>query len=436
MKKIFLIFLLFSVALNISAYNKRAAVKTVSKYQRVAKAALDELDTDKAKKNLLKAISLIESYKLTNKEFASIYISAGVLNLMIEDGGEAVSFFKKSLELDPKITIPENFSSEDVDAAFSKAKSSTGKADESFTFDTVNYKIIYDAPKSHSKTKPLKLSVRANPLPPSGYDIQVMFMSGGSKYFESLRLTRSKDNNYVGVIPTLGIPNKELKLYILMTDNDLNPVTMAGSESNPFKIKIIDSSIKNDLNLDLDLDSDSNTKNDVKKKPKVKNDDFPLVSFRLESGTGLGIAHGDPEYTKLEIEPGVAWSPAWIAPDLSFFITPEIMIGVTGRIQIIEKTWNLSLKGQMLIYSAKTYKLFTDFGAGYGHVRYRIDVSNTYPQQGDDIVVHGDIFLWSGVSFVFMMSDNFGISTSAKINLIVPQVSVLIDLGAGFYLEF
>jgi len=114
-----------------------------------------------------------------------------------------------------------------------------------------------------------------------------------------------------------------------------------------------------------------------------------------------------------------------------------VMIGVTSRIQFVENAWNVSLKGQLLLHSEKSYKLFTDFGAGYGSVKYRIDVSGTYPKQGNDIVVHENIFFWSGVSFVFMLNDNFGISTSAKINLIVnPKVSVLMDLGAGFYLEF
>jgi len=230
-----------------------------------------------------------------------------------------------------------------------------------------------------------------------------------------------------------------LELYILMTDNDLNPVIMKGSESEPLNIKITKatgSKLDSDLDLDLDLENNVVKKDKKIKKKEFKKEDFSLLSFRLEVGTGFGIAHGDPEYTKLPIEPGLAWSPAWIAPDLSFFITPEIMIGLASRIQFVEKAWNLSLKGQILIHSTETYKLFTDFGAGYGTVRYRIDVSNTYPQQGNDIVVHGDVFLWSGVLFVFMISDNFGLATSAKINLIVTRVSVLMDLGLGFYLEF
>ncbi len=437
MKKFFLILLFLSVSFNTYSYSKKSALKIVKKYQRIAKSALDELDTDKAKKNLLKAISLIESYKLTDKKFADIYISAGVLNLMIEDGGEAVSFFKKALQLDPDITIPENFSSDDVDAAFKKAKESSDKTDESYTFDTVTYKIIYNVPQTHPKNKALNVKVKVEPLPPSGYDVQVMFISKGNDDFESLNLTRSQNNEYVGVIPSLSIPDKELKLYVLMIDDDLNPVTMSGSESNPLRIKIVDSGFDADLDLDDESDNSVSKKNEKKVKPKGKiNDNFPVLGFKVEFGTGVGIAHGKPKYTSLDIDPGLAWSPAWVAPDLSFYITPRIMIGLTGRIQVIEKAWNIALKGQTLIYNTSGYKLFTDFGAGYGTVRYRVDVSNAYPEQGNDIVVHGDIFLFSGVTFIFMFNDNIGLSSSAKINLIVPDISILMDLGAGLYVEF
>jgi hypothetical protein len=439
MKKFFLILLFLSVSFNIYSYSKKSAVKIVKKYQKIAKSALDELDTDKAKKNLLKAISLIESYKLTDKKFADIYISAGVLNLMIEDGGEAVSFFKKALELNPEITIPENFSSDDVNAAFKKAKESSEKTDESFTFDTVTYKIVYSPPKTYPRNKPLNVKVKVNPLPPSGYDIQVMFIGKGNTDFESLNLTRSQNNEYIGVIPGLSIPTKELKLYILMIDDDLNPVTMFGSESDPLKIKIIDSNLDTDLDLDLDDESNDSTAKNIKKKQVLKknlNDDFPILGFKLEFGTGIGIAHGKPKYTSLDIDPGLAWSPAWVTPDLSFYITPRVMIGITGRIQFVEKAWNIALKGQTLIYNTSGYKLFTDFGIGYGTVRYRVDVSNAYPEQGNDIVVHGDVFLFSGVTFIFMFNDYFGFSSSAKINLIVPDISILMDLGAGLYMEF
>ncbi len=436
MKKFFLILFFLSMSFNMYGYSKGSALKMVKKYQRIAKSALDELDTEVAKKNLLKAISLIESYKLTDKKFASIYISAGVLNLMIEDGGEAVSFFKKALKLDPSVTIPESFSSDDVDVAFKKAKDSSEKTDESFTFDTVAYKIKYTVPKTHSEKKPFDIKVKVDPLPPSGYDVQVMFISKeNNNSFESLNLTRSQNNEYVGVIPALSIPNKELKLYILMVDDDLNPVTMFGSESEPLKVRIVHA----DLDTDLDLDDDSvgNSKN--KKKLIVKkmiNDSFPLLGFKVEFGTGIGIAHGKPKYTSLNIDPGLAWSPAWVAPDLSFYITPRVMVGITGRIQIVEKAWNIALKGQTLIYNTSDYKLFTDFGAGYGTVRYRVDVSNAYPEQGNDIVIHGDIFLFSGVTFIFMFNNHIGFSSSAKINLIVPDISILMDLGAGLYMEF
>lgn len=440
MKKFFLILLLLNMSFNIYGYSKRAALKMVEKYQKIAQSALDELDTEVAKKNLLKAISLIESYKLTDKKFASIYISSGVLNLMIEDGGEAVAFFKKALKLDPNITIPESFSSDDVDLAFKKAKESSEKTDESFTFDTVTYKIKYTAPKTHSRKKAFDLKVKVDPLPPSGYDVKVMFIGkDDSNNFESLNLTRSQNNEYVGVIPALSIPDKNLKLYILIVDDDLNPVTMFGSESKPLNIRILNSDLSTDLDTDLDLDDDSVDSSKKKKSHTVKNrsnDDFPVLGFKIEFGTGVGIAHGKPKYTSLSIDPGLAWSPAWVAPDLSFYITPRVMIGVTGRIQVVEKAWNIALKGQTLIYNTRDYKLITDFGAGYGTVKYRVDVSNAYPEQGNDIVIHGDIFLFSGVTFIFMFNNNVGFSSSAKINLIVPDISILMDLGAGLYMEF
>jgi len=439
MKRFFLMLLFLSISFNVHGYSKRSALKAVDKYHKIANTSLDELDTDKAKKSLLKAISLIESYKLTNKRFADIYISAGVLNIMIEDGGEAVTFFKKALVLNPDVKIPENFSSEETDIAFKKAKEASEKTDESFTFDTITYKLTYTPPKSYSKNKPLKIKVKVNPLPPSEYNIQVMFVSKGSKNYESLDLTRSENNEYVGVVPNLSIPDNNLKLYVLMIDNDFNPVARAGTESKPFNIKIIDTGVSDsdlDLDLDDDLDDEHGSKKDTKKTVKKTDDKFPLVGFKVEVGTGVGIAHGDPKYTSLKIEPGLAWSPAWVAPDLLFYITPEVMIGVTGRYQIIESAWNVALKGQVLIYNAKDYKLFTDFGAGYGTVKYRVDVSNAYPEQGNDILVHGDIFIFGGITSVFMFSDNIGLSTSAKINLIVPDISVLMDVGAGLYMEF
>jgi len=440
MKAVILLILLFPLFLVAGKNNNsnEKMISVVKKHYQTAEKALNELDTETSKASVLKAISIIESYKLNQKEFAQIYIIAGVLNLMVEDGTEAVNHFKKALSMDSDVTIPENFSSAETLEIFEKArKELTKKSENDFLIDNVDYKIMFNPKKTHQQGEPFKTEVQISPLPPADYEILLKYMMDGGDYTE-VKLTKI-DQSYVGEVPASFIVGKFLNIYVTLKDSSGIEVASSGGIETPFIIKITTqigkkTNVKINNNED-DLDSD-NSDNSNKTSEIPKTVSHSVVAFNLDFGTGLGVPTGKTMYLKQEVGSGFAWSPMFIGGDLSFFITEDILLGFGTRIQTMEKDWLVTLKIKLLLSQNENYRMFSTFGVNYGDVRYRVNVSENNPKQETDIIENGNLGVNFGGSYVLLLSKNFGFITSFTSYILAPEFSIDFDFSAGIYLEF
>lgn len=401
-------------------------VSSVQKYQKNAEKAINELDTDVAKTNVLKAISMIESYKLTEPEFANIYILAAVLNLMVEDGVEAPEFIKKALKLNKDVQVPENFSTDEINEIFNKAKEDLESENQNtFVLDSVKYEITFTPAEKHLIGNSYKISLKVNPLPSTGSEVNVFYVSLGDEY-ESLKLTKLNEE-YVGEIPASLIKEPELKLYIMLIDAELNPIANSGSPLEPHIIKVI---TKEDVVVKKDDKKDDGKK--VTKTDKSKS----IMSLQLEAGTGLGVPSGKTEILKQEVSSGFAWSPLWFGGDLSFFIQEKLSIGLFARIQTIETDFLAGARVKLYLAKEDGYSLSTFIGVAYGNIRYQVSTTSTSTIQDKDVLKAGFIALNVGGSAHFMLSKNFGFIVSANSFILAPNFAIDFDFSSGIYLEF
>ncbi|MBN2695009.1 hypothetical protein JXR93_10125 [bacterium] len=423
---LFMIMMLISIFIMGKASPK--IISSVQLYQKNAERAINELDTDVAKTNILKAISMIESYKLTEPEFANIYILAAVLNLMVEDGVEAPEYIKKALKLNKDVQIPENFSTDEINEIFNKAKEDLeSETQNTFVLDSVKYEITFTPIEKHVIGNSYKINLKVNPLPPAGYEVNVFYVSQSDEY-ESLKLTKLNDE-YVGEIPASTIKEPELKLYVMLIDAELNPVTNSGSPLEPHIIKVVS---QNDIVVKKDT---SNEKKEKKQKEKEKKSPS-IISLQIEAGTGLGIPSGKTEILKQEVSSGFAWSPLWFGGDLSFFIKEKLSIGAFTRIQTIEKDFLAGARVKLYLAKENAYSLSTFLGVAYGNLRYQVSTTTTSTIQDKDVVKAGFLALNVGGSAHFMLSNNFGFIVSANSFILAPDFAIHFDFSSGIYLEF
>jgi hypothetical protein len=411
--------LLFLLPLLLFGGNK-SFLKDLKRSQKNAKKALEVLDMDKAKLNALKAISIIEKYNLTTRDLADIYIIAGVLDLTIEDGSKAKHYFKKALKLDSTSRIPTNFSSDSVEKIFLDAKEELEKD---------SYKILYSYPKSFKVTKDFPIEVQVAPLiKENGYVLTVFYRTEGVN-FESLTL-KQDNKKFIGKIKKEQLKGTDLEVYLVLMDSNLTNQAFYGTEENPLEINLIQSNQK-----------ESNNKAE---KVNVLNRVAPsFFAFNIKTGVGAGfVTDGELVFTtkNLSLDPGILLSPIWFGGDISFFISDKLLVGLDLRIQNYSSkdspVWAVSILSKLILLKNDKFKLLVGGGLGYGEVAYQVDISTKDPKQKIDIVKNGSVHLNLESSFIYMLTRNFGLSSTFRLDIVAPSLSVLGDLNLGLYLEF
>ena len=410
--------LLFLLPLLLFGGNK-SFLKDLKKSQNNAKKALEVLDMDKAKVNALRAISIIEKYSLTTRDLADIYIIAGVLDLTIEDGSKAKHYFKKALKLDSTSRIPTNFSSDSVEKIFLDAKEELEKD---------SYKILFSYPKSFKVTKDFPIEVKVAPLiKEEGYVLTVFYRTEGVN-FESLTL-KQDNKKFIGKIKREQLKGSDLEVYLVLMDSNLTNQAFYGTEERPLDITLVQSNKKSDEKV-------KKLKEPTKVTPS-------LFAFNIKTGVGAGlVTDGDLVFTtkNLSLDPGILLSPIWFGGDISFFVSDKLLVGLDLRVQNYSSkdspVWTVSILSKLILLKNDKFKLLVGGGLGYGEVAYQVDISAKDPKQKIDIVKNGSIHLNLESSFIYMLTRNFGLSSTFRLDIIAPSLSILGDLNLGLYLEF
>jgi len=423
--------ILFILPVMIFAGNDKL-IKEVKRSQARAKKALEILDVSKAKKNALHAISIIERNNLTQRDLAEIYIIAGVLDLTIETGEKAKGYFKKALKLDSTIRIPSNFSSEDVENIFLDAKKE---------IEMDSYKIIYKYPQVHQKSDDFIFEVMVSPIPKEGVDLFAFYSLDGILY-ESVTLEK-KGKKFLGKISSLKLKDEELKIYLSLLDENLETVASYGTEEKPLTITLEQDS--EDEDDEFGLDDDDDDLNDDENKKNDKQNSFvysSIIYMNLKVATGFGfLTKGKTLFStkNLEITSGLLYSPISFRGDLYFMASKKLSIGLDGYIQSfssdVNPSWGISLMSKYQLSRGKNYKFLLGGGIGYGDIAFKVDVPQD-PKQSVDIVKASIININTEATFIILFSKNFGISSTLKVDFVVPSISVVADLVLGIYLEF
>jgi hypothetical protein len=184
--------------------------------------------------------------------------------------------------------------------------------------------------------------------------------------------------------------------------------------------------------------------------------------FAVGLGSGAGVTTGDVEVASndqgrlIEIQnPGLAWAPVHVAPEIGFLITDHWAISLVGRFQVYlgaklpdyrdaqgneAQTWKWSGAGLVRTsyrFLTQTVKPYLHLGIGVGELRHRVEV----PPAGNVDTVRGGLGLAGagfGVQFEWPVSPNVGLGLVTELNALIgfPDFTANFDLNLGFLVTF
>ncbi|MBI4702478.1 MAG: hypothetical protein HY744_15270 [Deltaproteobacteria bacterium] len=221
----------------------------------------DYLNTDfpKAIEKLQKAIELCGKDKCGKKTMVKLYVGQGTVLAEAKKPGPAKEAFAKALEVDPDAKLLDDFKSEAATKLFEEAKKIAGGAPpEKPTVPEkptppekpgppakpeapVGGEMAYEPPEEALVNTPLSIFIRvAEELGATKVKLRYKPF-GGTKWLAAAM--KKMEGGFGGVIPCADLTTTgKVRFYIVLTDEEGDPVATAGSLDNPFSV-----AIKNEL---------------------------------------------------------------------------------------------------------------------------------------------------------------------------------------------
>jgi hypothetical protein len=185
--------------------------------------------------------------------------------------------------------------------------------------------------------------------------------------------------------------------------------------------------------------------------------------FAILGGAGLGWVSGTGEATRNDVvSSGLDWTPTTeLAPELGYLLTPHLMLGIQGRLQLVRGATPYHVPGAMLgecgdgVCSPATgalaalakvtwliaeprsaFQPYVSLSAGGGSIRHVTAVAapqtcGSGNEPCKDTVAAGPVLFGPGVGFRYGVSDEFGIVAEIGALVGMPNFTANADLNIG-----
>jgi hypothetical protein len=187
--------------------------------------------------------------------------------------------------------------------------------------------------------------------------------------------------------------------------------------------------------------------------------------FAIVGGTGLGYSSGNGEATRTEVSSaGVGWTHSGqVAPELGYFVTPQLMLGVQMRLQLLRGAtpYRPESPGEgecgnetprvcdpasgaiaallkltyFLTDPSSVFQPYLSLSAGAGNIRNVSSVKISRCGSGTeacvDTVVGGPVLVGPGFGFRLVVADGVGIVAGVNGLVGVPTFAATADVNLG-----
>jgi tetratricopeptide repeat protein len=463
------------VALSISALGTSATARAeaedsaaVEKVTKLNKKAVDEyqnLNFDEARKLLKNAIDICGQSGLENHPVtARTYVHLGIVTFTgFKQKDEAIKQFRKALEIQADIKLDKILATPEVqevyDEAVTQQKEATAapkKPPEVKPGQGIDHEPVTQSPQNSA------IAIKASVDPGLGAKkIVLSFSADGADDFAEKEMKEDPpgSGSYTAEIPASATQGGVVDYFIEALGDGDAPVSAKGSANKTLKIAMLG---PNGQPLVPAI-----RKGKKVEKKVIEPDESPSWLLGLNIGSGVGWASGKGEVNGMDVvDPaGFAMSKLLhIAPEVGYYVTPELLLSVQLRLQLISGATEFHSMNPMEcgdgVCSPGTYA-FAGFGrasyffgegdfrtyvagtAGVGTIRHvaafeRQQNCGTPPNLGTciDTVPSGPVFAGVGAGMAYNLSTTFALLLGTNALVGFPRFTFHIDLNVGAAVEF
>jgi hypothetical protein len=453
----------------------------VTELNRKAVEAYENLEIEEAAKYLKQALELCVAEGLNNRAKARTQIHIGmVLVGGFKQRDRGIQQFKRALEIDPAIGLTKAIVNPEIQAAFDEAKRELATAAV--------------APREPARPP----EGGAAPVPPGGHGIEhtplteaapgstisvkaavdaslaqatvvLAYRPEGAPDFLAREMEKDGQGSYEGHIPAPATHGAMVSYYIEARRGG-QLLAASGSAAEPYMISL--------SGQPLALAGGSPA--GVVRRGRRADVDEPggfgggehKYWLSMGLGSGYGWASGTPEVNatdnqmrKIELSRFAPASLLHIVPEVGFFLSPNLMLSLQGRIQVVTSAtevhdpscpenqnpmtsigvcppakWALAFFGKAtwLLGEPRRLRPFLSASAGGGEIRHLVTLANLNDCGANgrtacrDTVLGGVILVGPGGGISYDI--NGKVSAVASVNALVglPNATVNLDLNIGF----
>jgi len=298
--------------------------KAIEQYQ--------SLNFEEAQRLLREAIDLAEASGLLQHPIrARTYVTLGIVTLGgLKQREEAIKLFRKALQIQPEIKLSKGLANPEIQAAFDEAiEGLTSEPRNEGAALPPERALVHDPIKIGAHGQPIIVSVTPDRALSTLSSVVLAYRPAGSAVFSEEKLLPEPSGVYRGEIPGLVADGATVAYYLEARDADGRTLAARGSARDPFVITLAAGATGPVLHA-------TDTTGQPNGGTGASHGARKLV-FSLMAGTGFGSISGTASETQQPVSSGgMAWSrAAHVAPMLGYFVTPQLLLGVQARIQIV-----------------------------------------------------------------------------------------------------
>ena len=437
-------------------------VGTITLLNRRALEAYQELNFDDARRVLREALDLSESRGLSQHPIrARTCVNLGIVLVGgFKDREQALRLFRQALQISPEIQLSRSMANPQIQAVFDEAvrllASEPVPPAPATAVALPADKLLAHAPV-HTGLRGHALTITASPGASLAQQALILgYRPAGAAVFTEVTMQRQPNGLHFGIIPEEATAGGHVEYYIEARRANGKRMTSRGSSVDPLVVAL--SNPEGARSVDLAERATSSA------------DDQRRWVLTLMVGTGMGWTSGVGEVRQIQATPsGITWaSLGHLAPEVAYLVTPHLLLGVQGRLQLVSGAAEFRPSGSpmpgvcggdgicspakgALAALAKAAWLFRAPGSAFrpslsasvggGLIRHvaqagkQADCGPAQDAKCFDTVAGGPFLFGTGVGFSYSLSDSLSIVFELDGLMGVPKFTAEADANLGVALR-
>ena len=412
------------IALGLFAGSAWAGPKEdIQKKTKEAMENYDLMDYGAAKKSLESALATAKKAKLDKDPVtARIYLSLGLAAYADGDADGAKAAFTAAVQIDPKIQIDPAYRSPELTKLLDSVRTGGDggglASDECAGIKGMQHAIIDEA--AAGKPQPIEVLVGGDV---TSSRIGVFYRVEGTADFVEGKLTKEGECKYVGEIPAAAMKGSLIHYYVAALNEHGKAVASRGSSGSP---NIIELTAGTGGGVVVD-DGEDPINGRRKAAPTSGSVSGGVVAggkpakifVQVAGGTGFGYVSGKTEFGNPVEDCCVGNSLVVITPELGYQASPQLSIGLAGRLGLpIGANIDDPMKGKSstlapavllraryaLSRTGEGVRLMGQIGGGI--VRNTIKLKESQDGMDTDIVGQGPLLIGAGIGYKKLLTGN------------------------------